>query len=55
MQAQLDHIKQLALTAEGDVRQQLMFALHDIAYSLEDSNATIHRLGYLVSDLSSGY
>ncbi|QKX58549.1 uncharacterized protein TRUGW13939_05674 [Talaromyces rugulosus] len=47
MQAQLDHIKQLALTAEGDTRQQLMFALHDIAYSLEDSNATIHRLGYL--------
>lgn len=53
MQSQLDHIKQLALTSEGDTRQQLMFALHELAYSLEDSNATIHRLGYLVSEKGS--
>jgi hypothetical protein len=44
----LEELKRFASAIEGDARQQLMFALLDFAYSLEDSNATIHRLGYLV-------
>ncbi|KAI0139125.1 S-adenosyl-L-methionine-dependent methyltransferase [Hypoxylon sp. NC0597] len=47
MDAAIASIKQLASTATADERRQIIATLHDAAYSLEDSNDTIHRFGYL--------
>ncbi|KAI1141460.1 S-adenosyl-L-methionine-dependent methyltransferase [Hypoxylon sp. FL0543] len=47
MDAAIASIKQLASTATPDGRRQIIATLHDAASSLEDSNDTIHRLGYL--------
>ncbi|OTA89513.1 hypothetical protein M434DRAFT_79281 [Hypoxylon sp. CO27-5] len=47
MDTAIASIKQLASTATADERRQIIATLHDAAYSLEDSNDTIHRFGYL--------
>lgn len=41
-------VRQIASTLDDAARRQLMVSLHELAYSLEDSNDTIHRYGYLV-------
>jgi hypothetical protein len=48
MEAALETIKQLGSTADDAARRKLMKMLHELAYSMEDSNDTIHRIGYLV-------
>lgn len=48
MEAALTAIKNFATAADETVRRKLMVTLHELAYSLEDSNDTVHRLGYLV-------
>jgi hypothetical protein len=53
MEAILEQLKTLATTAEGPVRQQLMFALHKIAYSMEIPIDTTLRYGLQVCDIPS--
>lgn len=52
MDSALASIKQFAATADEAARRQLITTLHELAYSLEDANDTVHRYGYLVSTLS---
>lgn len=48
MEHTLNRLQELASSKSGLDRQQLMSALHNLAYSLEDSNDVVHRFGYLV-------
>lgn len=48
MEHVLDQVRELVSSKSVLARQQLMVALHDLAYSLEDSNDVVHRFGYLV-------
>ncbi|ROT39597.1 S-adenosyl-L-methionine-dependent methyltransferase [Sodiomyces alkalinus F11] len=47
METVLASIRQLAANANEAARRQLITTLHEIAYSLEDANDTVHRYGYL--------
>ncbi|KAL2756635.1 hypothetical protein ACRALDRAFT_1075525 [Sodiomyces alcalophilus JCM 7366] len=47
MESALASIKQLAANASEATRRQLITTLHELAYSLEDANDTVHRYGYL--------
>ncbi|RYO96762.1 hypothetical protein DL763_003038 [Monosporascus cannonballus] len=47
MESALDQIKLLASTANETTKRGLLITLRQIADSLEDSNDTIHRFGYL--------
>ncbi|KFA45947.1 hypothetical protein S40293_07288 [Stachybotrys chartarum IBT 40293] len=47
MDAALAQIKHLAAVGGESARRQLIDTLHDLAYSLEDPNDTVHRYGYL--------
>ncbi|KAL2043500.1 hypothetical protein N7G274_003807 [Stereocaulon virgatum] len=47
MEALAKHVEQLAMTADAAARQRLLITLRDLAYSLEDSNDTLNRIGYL--------
>ena len=51
MEAALDTIRSVAATADESGRRELMKTLHELAYSMEGSNDTIHRFGYLVCNL----
>lgn len=42
-------LKQVAVGLSDSARYELMTAIHQLAYSLENTNDTIHRIGYLVS------
>lgn len=52
MDAALAQIKHLAAVGGEAARRQLIDTLHELAYSLEDPNDTVHRYGYLVGTLS---
>ncbi|KAL7755527.1 hypothetical protein ACKLNR_014625 [Fusarium oxysporum f. sp. zingiberi] len=47
MEAALTHLKSLAVSADEASRRQLMTALHELAYSLEDVDDTMYRYSYL--------
>lgn len=51
--AALEAVKNLSATIDEAGRRKLITSLHELAYSLEDANDTVHRLGYLVSSLST--
>lgn len=48
MESLLSQIKLLSTTADKAARRELMVALRDLAYSIEEPDDTIHRIGYLV-------
>jgi hypothetical protein len=49
IESALLQVRQLASTANESFRRKLMTALHELAYSMEEPDDTIHRYGYLVS------
>lgn len=49
MEAAFATLRQYATNLGDIARHQLIAALHEFAYSLEDANDTVHRYGYLVS------
>ncbi|KAM4056182.1 o-methyltransferase [Hirsutella rhossiliensis] len=48
MESALAQIKHFASMADAGTRRQLMVSVHELAYSLEDVNDTVHRYGYLL-------
>lgn len=48
MEALAKHVEELAAAADETARQKLQVALRDLAYSLEDPNDTVNRIGHLV-------
>ena len=48
METIIASVKQLAGNASETARRELIDQLRDLAYSLEESNDMIHRVGYLV-------
>ena len=54
MEALVRHVREIASTADAAARGELMVTLRDLAYSIEEPNDTLNRIGYLVSgDLNS--
>ena len=51
LEAIFDQIGQIVGTADGDSKKSIMSQLHDMAYSLEDADDTVNRIGHLVSSL----
>ncbi|KAF2280229.1 S-adenosyl-L-methionine-dependent methyltransferase [Westerdykella ornata] len=47
MKNALDYIQQLAAGSNRTQRRELMAALHNLAFSLEDAHDTVNRIGYL--------
>ncbi|KAK7946091.1 O-methyl transferase B [Apiospora aurea] len=47
MESALSQLRQLACIADESLRRRLMVSLHELANSMETSNDTIHRYGYL--------
>lgn len=48
MKALAKHVEELAATTDEAARQKLLFTLRDLAYSIEDPDDTLDRIGYLV-------
>ena len=48
MEALVKHVEELAATADAAARHKLLVELRDLAYSIEDPNDTLNRIGYLV-------
>ena len=51
MDALIQHVKQLAITADATARQKLLVTLRDVAASIEDPTDTLNRFGYLVGKM----
>ncbi|RYO73655.1 hypothetical protein DL764_010433 [Monosporascus ibericus] len=45
--SQVIRSKPLASEVDDDAHRKLMLALHKLAHSIEDTNDTVHRFGYL--------
>lgn len=48
MEALAKHVEELAATADVAARRNLLVTLRDLAYSIEDPQDTLNRIGYLV-------
>lgn len=48
MEPAIEHLRQLAKSADKDTRQKLTTCLLEITYSMEDPGDTVNRYGYLV-------
>lgn len=49
MEAAIDTIKQLAMTASEATRQEVVKSLTKLIFALEGPSDTIHRYGHMVS------
>lgn len=51
LEAIFDQIRQIVGTADDASKKSIMSQLHEMAYSLEDADDTVNRIGHLVSSL----
>ena len=49
MDTLVNQVEKLAATADTGARQKILLTLRDLAYSIEEPEDTINRIGYLVS------
>lgn len=52
---EVNRIKQLAMSGDENTRQHVRGMLNELLHSMDDTNDTIHRFGYLVSAMECVY